>query len=195
MKRRILCIVISVFMGMTQNVQAADTEEQYLYGLNMAMRARAYVSNPDLRYDESYVMGGYPLPNTGVCTDVVWTAMKSIGMDLKSMVDKDIAENFQAYRQVIDQPDPNIDFRRVNVLEVFFERHAESITTDYDEYLAWYPGDIVIFESSHIAIVSDLRNVWGRPYIIQHGKDPAAEEDRIAASDGMKISSHYRWKF
>lgn len=59
--------------------------------------------------------------------------------------------------------------------------------------LAWQPGDLVTFESSHIAVVSNLRNIWGRPYIIQHGKDPAAEEDRLVASDGMEISGHYRW--
>ena len=29
----------------------------------------------------------------------------------------------------IEQPDPNIDFRRVDTLQVFFERHAQSLTT------------------------------------------------------------------
>ena len=67
------------------------------------------------------------------------------------------------------------------------------MTTDINNLLAWQPGDIVTFESSHVAIVSSIRNIWGRPYIIQHGKDPAAEEDRIYASDGMEISGHYRW--
>ena len=65
--------------------------------------------------------------------------------------------------------------------------------SDPDAVLAWQPGDLVTFESSHIAVVSNLRNIWGRPYIIQHGKDPAAEEDRLVASDGMEISGHYRW--
>ena len=78
-------------------------------------------------------------------------------------------------------------------MEVFFQRNAEVLTTDINNLLAWQPGDIVTFESSHVAIVSSIRNIWGRPYIIQHGKDPAAEEDRIYASDGMEISGHYRW--
>ena len=169
-------------------------QSSYLQGWKIAMAARAYISNDDLRYDESYVEGGYPAENTGVCTDVVWNAFSAIGISIKTMVDQDIENNPEAYASVIETPDPNIDFRRVTVLEVFFERHAESLTTDVHDVWAWQPGDIVIFESCHVAIVSNLRNVWGRPYIIQHGKDPAAEEDRLWAIDGMEVSGHYRWK-
>lgn len=166
----------------------------YQQGWKIAMAARTYIRNEALRYDASYVAGGYPEINKGVCTDVVWAAFFDIGVSIKYLVDKDIRMNPGAYKKVITVPDPNIDFRRVSVLEVFFERNAQSLTTDLNDILAWMPGDIVTFESSHIAVVSSLRNVWGRPYIIQHGKDPAAEEDRIWASDGMKISGHYRWQ-
>ena len=167
---------------------------RYLKGWDMVMGARGYISNEDLRYDEAYFAGGYPEENKGVCTDVIWHAFEAIDVDLKALVDEDIKNHFDAYKNVISTADPNIDFRRVSVLEIFFERYGEKLTTDYRDVLAWQPGDIVIFESSHIAIVSNLRNIWGRPYIIQHGKDPAAEEDRIFASDGMEISGHYRWK-
>ncbi len=118
---------------------------------------------------------------------------RGIGLNLKNLVDKDIADHYEAYSDVVSVPDPNIDFRLVPTLEVFFQRNAEVLTTDINNLLAWQPGDIVTFESSHVAIVSSIRNIWGRPYIIQHGKDPAAEEDRIYASDGMEISGHYRW--
>lgn len=202
-----LMTVISIFViaaciyfadySMDPKKQDTDVEasQQYLEGWIMAMDARAYISNDDLRYDESYFAGGYPEENKGVCTDVVWNAFDGVGITLKTLVDEDIEQNFAAYSDVISIADPNIDFRRVPVLEVFFERHAESLTTDYNVILAWMPGDIVIFESSHVAVVSGLRNIWGRPYIIQHGKDPAAEEDRIWATDGMEISGHYRWRF
>lgn len=170
-----------------------DLRAQYLQGYQMMMASKAYISNPDLRYEDTYFTGGYPPDDIGVCTDVVWKGFQGAGINLKNLVDKDIMKHFQAYSDVISTPDPNIDFRLVPRLEVFFERNAEVLTNDVNNLLAWQPGDIVTFESSHVAIVSNLRNLWGQPYIIQHGKDPAAEEDRIFASDGMEISGHYRW--
>lgn len=162
-------------------------------GYQIMLASRMYICNKDLRYDDKYYAGGYPPEDIGVCTDVVWKGFRGIGVNLKNLVDKDIAENIEAYSDVVSVPDPNIDFRLVPRLEVFFQRNAENLTTDVDNLLAWQPGDIVTFESSHVAIVSSIRNIWGRPYIIQHGKDPAAEEDRIFASDGMEISGHFRW--
>ena len=47
--------------------------------------------------------------------------------------------------------------------------------------------------SDHVAVVSCLRNLFGEPYIIQHGKDPAGDEDRINAIDGLDLTYHYRW--
>ncbi len=174
----------------------AENEEksaQLEQGWQIMLASRIYICNKDLRYDDQYYAGGYPPDDIGVCTDVVWKGFRGIGVNLKNLVDKDIAENIEAYSDVISVPDPNIDFRLVPRLEVFFQRNAENLTTDVDNLLAWQPGDIVTFESSHVAIVSSIRNIWGRPYIIQHGKDPAAEEDRIYASDGMEISGHFRW--
>lgn len=169
---------------------AAVEKEQ---GFRIMMAARVYISNGDLRYDDSYFAGGYPPDDIGVCTDVVWKGLEGIGVNLKDLIDQDISENFQAYEDIVSIPDPNIDFRLVPQLERFLERNAVVLSTDVDDYFAWQAGDIVTFESSHVAIVSSLRNIWGRPYIIQHGKDPAAEEDRIFASDGMEISGHFRW--
>lgn len=193
--KKAMCILAIGLFALCQNVSTyAEAGNAYQQGRKLSMAARAYISNENLRYDETYVAGGYPEADKGVCTDVVWSAFSKIGISLKDLVDKDIAMHPEAYASVIEVPDPNIDFRRVNVLEIFFERHAESLTTDVDDIFAWQPGDIVIFESSHIAVISDFRNVWGRPYVIQHGKDPAAEEDRLCASDGMEISGHYRWQ-
>lgn len=198
-----LCVVLGAFVyfvgggdGSREkslvSVDTAAVEEEQ--GWKIMMSARAYISNKDLRYDDQYFSGGYPPDDIGVCTDVVWKGFRGIGVELKDRVDKDIAENFEAYDDIILVPDPNIDFRLVPQLERFFERNAIVLTKDVDDYFAWQPGDIVTFESSHVAIVSGFRNVWGRPYIIQHGKDPAGDEDRIFASDGMKISGHFRWR-
>lgn len=194
----LICIVIGggiyfVFHSQSDKGNKNDAKAQLEQGNNIMLAARIYINNKDLRYDDQYFAGGYPPDDIGVCTDVVWKGFRGIGVNLKNLVDKDIAGNVDEYSGTVSIPDPNIDFRLVPTLEVFFQRNAEVLTTDVDNLLAWQPGDIVTFESSHVAIVSNLRNVWGRPYIIQHGKDPAAEEDRIFASDGMEISGHFRW--
>lgn len=196
----LLCLVIglggfALFRGLTGG--GAEHEDyryqQYLQGWQIMMASKVYIANDELRYDDQYYNGGYPPDEIGVCTDVVWKGMKGIDVTLKDLMDRDVAKHLNAYKEVISTPDPNIDFRLVPRLEVFLERKTEVLTTDLTNLLAWQPGDIVTFEHSHVAIVSNLQNLWGMPYIIQHGKDPAAEEDRIFASDGMKISGHYRW--
>lgn len=188
-----MVMCVSCISHIVGNNHLKDAEAQAKQGWMMTMSARAYISNDNLRYDDAYFDGGYPDENIGVCTDVVWNAFDGVEITLKNLVDWDIERNFNAYQEVISVADPNINFRQVPVLEVFFRRQAEVLTTDIDDIFAWMPGDIVTFESSHVAIVSNMRNIWGRPYIIQHGEDPAEEEDRIFASDGMAISGHYRW--
>lgn len=191
------CILASaLFLGFNYSRFWEDEKTFFAQGVQnkkIVMTARAYISNPNLRYEDNYYDGGYPPEDIGVCTDVVWKGFQGIGVNLKELVDNDIEQNFQAYEDVISVHDANIDFRLVPVLEVFFQRQTEVLTNDPYDLLAWQPGDIVVFESSHIAIVSNLTNIWGRPYIIQHGKDPAAEEDRLVAADGMEISGHFRW--
>ena len=102
------------------------------------------------KYDGSYFDGGYPPDDIGVCTDLVWRAFKQAGYDLKAMVDKDIEQDPNSYPH-ITEPDPNIDFRRVSTLRVFFKKYAQSLTIDADEIDKWQPGDIVIYNNKHIA--------------------------------------------
>lgn len=191
----VLCLVVGavLFFIINDNDDNKNTSAQREQGYKIMLAARDYITNADLRYDPSYFSGGYPDEDLGVCTDVVWKGLDGIGVTLKDWVDKDIETNPEAYSDVLSVPDPNIDFRFVPTLERYLERNAEVLPTDLTNILAWMPGDIVTFESSHVAIVSNFRNIWGQPYIIQHGKDPAAEEDRIFATDGMKISGHFRW--
>ncbi len=142
-------------------------------------------------YRSSYYKGGYPPEGEGVCTDLIWRAFKNAGFNLKEMVDGDIASNVSAYPRVDGSPDPNIDFRRVPNLKVFFERHALSLTLDTSKIEEWQPGDIVTYGESHIAIVSDRRNKDGKPYIIHNMGQYNREEDALTYS---KISGHFRFK-
>ncbi|WP_277350529.1 DUF1287 domain-containing protein [Bacillus sp. RO2] len=72
-------------------------------------------------YKSVYYDGGYPPDTEGVCTDVVWRGLLGAAINLKYLMDKDIAENTELYPRVGGSPDPNIDFRRVPNQSVFFE--------------------------------------------------------------------------
>lgn len=138
-------------------------------------------------YDNSYAAGGYPEAGRGACTDVIWRALAHAGYDLKGMVDADIALEPAAYPGA---EDPNIDFRRVKNLEVFFSRHCAVLTLDPYQVADWQPGDIVTFSPSHIAIVSDKRNRDGVPYIIHQDGQPQKEEDALTH---RTVTGHYRF--
>lgn len=142
------------------------------------------------KYNGAYYQGGYPPDEIGVCSDVVWRAFKNAGYCLKDMVDMDIQNRVEAYPRV-EKPDPNIDFRRVKNLRVFFKEYALSLTTDITQISQWQPGDIVIFgNDKHIGIVSDKRNKSGQPYIIHNGGQPNREEDYLKKSS---VTGHYRF--
>ena len=141
-------------------------------------------------YDDSYFVGGYPPDNIGVCSDVIWRAFREAGYSLKDMVDNDVARDLESYVD-IDKPDPNIDFRRVVNLRVFFGKYAVSLTTDIDDVEKWQPGDIVVFgRNTHIGIVSDKRDAEGHTYIIHNSGQTEREEDYLGRQN---VAAHYRF--
>lgn len=156
---------------------------------DMMLGARAYVRTQPI-YDDSYVSGGYPEKGRGVCTDVIWKAFRAAGYDFKAMVDADIAKNPSAYPLTGGVADPNIDFRRVVNLQVFFERNGMALTLDAGQTDQWQPGDIVFYHG-HVAMISDRRNAEGVPFIIHHTSRGAFEENALTY---QKIIGHYRWK-
>lgn len=142
------------------------------------------------KYDGSYVEGGFPAENKGVCTDVIWRAFREAGYDLRELVDADIAARPEAYPWV-EVRDKNIDFRRVANLQEYFDAHAQKLTNDWRELAEWQPGDIVILDQgTHIGIVSDKRNAQGRPYIIHNAGQPMREEDYLKRGS---VTAHYRF--
>lgn len=146
------------------------------------------------KYDAAYWEGGYPPEDIGVCTDLVWRAFAHAGYDLKAMVDLDIAQSEEEYPALADTgPDPNIDFRRVRNLNVFFARYAQTLTLDITDIAAWQPGDIVVF-TGHIGILSDRRNADGVPWLLHNGGQPKREEDAMERLLLHKeLLGHYRW--
>lgn len=167
--------------------------------LDVMTEARKEAKNKT-KYVDAYYIGGYPPENEGVCTDVIWRALKGINVDLKDLVDSDISNNLSEYARVNNSPDTNIDFRRVKNLDVFLKRNAVSLTTEIipnnpDNLKEWQPGDIVVTYSpyEHIFILSDKRALNGVPYII-HNTPPHAEEAYYEFFN-WEIAGHYRYKY
>lgn len=147
-------------------------------------------------YKSVYYAGGYPPDSEGVCTDTVWRAFKNAGIMLKDLVDKDIKENIKLYPRVEGKQDRNIDFRRVKNLKVFFDRYAINLTKDPYDIDEWMPGDIVIFGTDHIGIISDKRNEDGVSYLIHNAGQPLREEDALLIwHEKSPITGHYRFDY
>lgn len=154
---------------------------------DIMLGARAYVQTKP-KYKSVYYDGGYPTDEYGVCTDVVWKGFAAAGYNLKELIDMDIAEYPEAYTS-IEEADPNIDFRRVKNLKIFFDRNAEVLTLNLDDPESWQPGDIAVFDG-HIAICSDKRNSNGIPFIIHHSHLGAKEANDMGS---YNLTGHYRW--
>lgn len=177
-----------ILMGPDANANGlSDTQDIILGARADALAMPAYIN--------AYYGGGYPPDNEGTCTDLVWRAFMNAGISLKDLVDADIKSNVKAYPGTWGYPDPNIDFRRVSNLKVFFERNALVLTNDVYEVDQWLPGDIVVFgNSEHIGIVSDIRNDNDIPFLIHNNDQEDREEDRLEyGSYTMGITGHYRF--
>lgn len=141
------------------------------------------------KYKSKYYQTGYPNDEYGTCTDAVAFAMKNAGYDLMALVAEDINDNREAY--AVDEPDPNIDFRRVKNLKVYFRHTAISLTLDITDIDQWQGGDVVIFEN-HIGIISDRRNPNGVPYVIHHNSPMQASYEEDILETRNDIAGHYR---
>lgn len=109
---------------------------------DMLQAVKEYLAtNP--QYKSKYYGTGYPDDEFGVCTDVVAFGMLNAGYDLMEMVYDDIWANREMYD--IDVVDINIDFRRVENLQVFFKNNFISLTTDIYDIASWQPGISLYF--------------------------------------------------
>jgi uncharacterized protein len=146
-------------------------------------------------YDGSYSRLDYPngdVPiETGVCTDVVIRALRSIGIDLQRQVYEDRKRHPGRYAKRNRRIDRNIDHRRVPNLQIWFAHHAEVLapSTDVKDFK---PGDIVSWKlhggPDHIGIVSD-RRLAARPLVLHNISRGTQEENLLFA---WTITGHYR---
>lgn len=143
------------------------------------------------KYKSEYYKGGYPDGEYGVCADVVAFALRDAGYDLKELVSEDRKMHPQWYGE--DKPDSNIDFRRVRNLKVYFDHHAEVLTTDPEKIDEWQGGDIVIFPK-HIGIVSDHRNHKGISFVLHHAHPVQLHYEEDVLGSRYEVVGHYRMR-
>ena len=150
--------------------------------------ALEYISTKP-KYQSKYYSTGYSDDEYGVCTDVVAHALKNAGYDLMTLIQEDIQNHPSDY--AIDQPDINIDFRRVRNLKVYFDHTAQILTTDVKDFEDWQGGDIIVFRN-HIGIISDRRNERGVPYVIHHDSPWQLAYEQDILEKRNDIVGHYR---
>lgn len=156
-----------------------------------------------ITYDQAYYQISYPggdVPEgKGTNTDVIIRSYRALGIDLQKLVHEDMKKNFRIYPQLwnLNEPDPNIDHRRVENLQRFFTRSGQDLGVSEDgvriQDCHW--GDLVLWRlpdgSAHIGIVvpgpDDRRHeMW-----VVHNKDEGPKwEDFLLEHP---IIGHYRF--
>ena len=161
-------------------------ERQVFWPNRLVQAARAQIGIT-LSYDPSYVglayPGGDPPRDRGVCTDVIVRAYRdAFGMDLQAVIHEDMKRAFRSYPSNwgLSRPDPNIDHRRVQNLERFFERAGFEV--DVPEHVHDVrAGDVCTMRLPgnlpHIVIASDRDTPSGRPLVIHNVGRGTREED------------------
>ena len=76
-------------------------------------------------------------------------------------------------------------------LNVYFKRHALSLTLDIYDLDKWQGGDIVIFKK-HIGIVSNYRNKKGITFVIHHAYPHQLYYEEDILEKRNDIIGHYR---
>ncbi len=166
----VLMVVSVLCTAQTPSLPHAD----FRYRLVAAAIERTHHT---VRYVSTYVRIPYPggdVPSdTGVCTDEIIRAYRTVGVDLQKEVHEDMLRNFGLYpnkrRWLLAHPDSNIDHRRVPNLMVFFQRKGESLPVS-GRAEDFAPGDLVTWDLGggvpHIGIVVDQKAV-------RRGRSPA----------------------
>lgn len=192
-KRYILIIVIAIIAVCYHTAESKQIRD-------FVEAARGQIGKT-IRYDHSYQVIDYPYGDVpidrGVCTDVIIRALRAAyNYDLQEFVHEDMIKNFSKYPQIwgLNQPDKNIDHRRVPNLQTFFKRNGWSLPLS-NQLSELKTGDIVTCivppNLPHIMIISDKRNEKNIPLVIHNIGNGTQEEDLLFA---FKLTGHYRIK-
>ena len=155
----------------------------------------------------NYYKEGDPPKEWALNTDIIARSFKLAGFDLRILINTDIKNNIDKYplKAIWNQnyADIDIDYRRIQNMEVFFKRNAQSLNIRIDpasdENLnTWVPGDVVMFDmdgdgySDNIGIISDSTTRNGTPKVIYNYIDPGYTIEANILSSKI-ITGHYRY--
>lgn len=157
--------------------------------------------------ESNYYKGGDPPAGWALDTDIVARSFKEAGFDLRTLINEDIKNNFNEYplKKLWNQnvPDIDIDYRRIQNMEIFFKRNAKVLTSNFnnldDENLKeWLPGDVVFFDMNNdgltdsVGIITDSTTRDGTPKVIYNYIEPGyTTEDNLL--ENKTITGHYRY--
>ena len=157
--------------------------------------------------ESNYYKEGDPPEEWALDTDIITRSFKEAGFDLRILINADIKNNISKYplKAIWNQnaPDIDIDYRRIQNMEVFFKRNADSLNIRIDpaneENLnTWVPGDVVLFDmnedgyADNIGIISDVTARNGIPKVIYNYIDPGYTTQANILSSKI-ITGHYRY--
>jgi len=157
--------------------------------------------------ESNYYKEGDPPEEWALDTDIIARSFKEAGFDLRILINADIKNNISKYplKAIWNQnaPDIDIDYRRIQNMEVFFKRNADSLNIRIDpaneENLnTWVPGDVVLFDmnedgyTDNIGIISDSTARNGTPKVIYNYIDPGYTTQANILSSKI-ITGHYRY--
>ena len=189
--------IVAFFILSTNGAPAEESVGTFASGLIAAAMER---TSHRVIYDGSYRRLSYPggdVPDDiGVCTDLLIRSYRALGIDLQRLVHEDMVSDFSVYPQRwgLSKPDPNIDHRRVQNLQTFFNRRGIvlPITKDPRGYEA---GDLVTWMlpggRPHIGIVVDRTSDDGQRPLIVHNLERGPQIDDFLFSH--PITGHYRY--
>jgi uncharacterized protein YijF (DUF1287 family) len=157
--------------------------------------------------ENNYFKDGDPPKDLAISADIVARALLEAGFNLRDLVYDDISNNFDQYsiKEIWGRSfcDPNIDYRRIQNLEIFFKRNAKDLgvffnALDEDNLNSWLPGDLVFFDmdgegfSDSTGIISDNTTRSGVPKIIYNYIDPGYTVERDILKEEV-VTGHYRF--
>lgn len=149
----------------------------------MIAAARRHVGD---RYSAAYFAGGYPPRGQSACVDVVVSACRAVGVDLRTSIQADAAcGEYPSLR------DRDIDHRWAPNLRVWMRRHARVLPLGAQ----FQPGDFVFWTllndgvADHCGVLSDRRGPSGKWLVIHQFPPACSEEDCLGR---WNVIGHFR---
>lgn len=138
------------------------------------------------RYSAAYFSGGTPPKGQSACVDIVVSACRARGFDLRSLVQQDAGCGLYPWLR-----DQDIDHRWAPNLKVWMVRHARSLPVGQ----AYLPGDLVFWSltgdgvADHCGVLSDHQGESGKWMVIHQFPPACSEEDCLGR---WMVVGHYR---